>query len=158
MRKTFVICAICLISTVCMADTVYLKDGQVFNGDIISHNDQNIVIDTYGGDEEVIERQYVDKIVWSESYRNYRRKMRAGYMKGDEWINDEWIFKFGVDFDGTHETTNSNLFIEGSGNSSVDGSQNVNSGVSLSGEYVTYDSKNLSGESVRPISLSFSLF
>jgi hypothetical protein len=119
-----------------MADTVYLKDGQVFNGDIISHDDQSVVIDTYGGDEEVIGRQFVDKIVWAGSYRSYRRKMRMGYMRGDEWINDEWIFKVGIDFNGTHEVTNGNP-------SSINGTQDVNSGMSFSGEYVTYDSKNL---------------
>jgi len=143
MRKIFVVCAVWLISSICLADRVYLKDGQVFNGDIISHDDQTVVIDTYGGDEESIGRQYVDKIVWAGSYRNYRRKMRAGYMKGDEWINDEWIFKVGVDFNGTHEVTNGTLNVQGSGTSSINGTQDVNSGMSFSGEYISYDSQNL---------------
>jgi len=143
MKKLFIACGFLLISAACMADSVYLKDGQIFNGDIISHDDQSVIIDTYGGDEEVIGRQYVDKIVWNESYRNYRRKMRMGYMQGSDWMNDEWVFKIGVDFNGNHEVTNGTLNIQGSGTTSINGTQEVNSGMSFSLEYVSYDSKNL---------------
>ena len=144
MKKCIFIMTISMLAaTACMADILYLKDGQALRGDIVSQDQNFIVIETYGGNQETIDRKYVESTIKEDSYSSYRQKMRQGYASGDEWMGDEWIFKFGIDFDGTHETSHSNLFIEGSGNQSLDGTQNVNSGVSISGEYINYDSKNL---------------
>jgi hypothetical protein len=142
MRKIIFICSLLLFSTLCNADIIYLKDGQIFRGDIVSQDDNSIVIETYNGGEEAIGRQYVDKIMISDTYRSHRRKMRKGYVSDGRWSNDEWIFNLGFDFNGKHETSNSNLFVAGTGNSSVDGTQDVNAGTSFGCEYVSFLTKN----------------
>jgi hypothetical protein len=143
MRMLAIISLFCVVSSVCWADIVYLKDGQVLRGDIVSQDRDSVVIETYGGTTETIDREYISSIAKDESYQSYRRKMRTGYMSGNQWYSDEWIFKIGFDFNGQHETSNSNLSIEGVGNSSVNGTQNVDSGMSFGGEYVSYISRNV---------------
>jgi hypothetical protein len=143
MRKVICMCVLYLMSSVCMADSVYLKDGQVFRGDIVSQDNDTVVIETYGGNTESIDKVYVNTIIKDESYRKYRKKMRTGYLSGNQWVGDEWILKLGVDFRGKHETSSSKLSIEGVGDSSVDGTQDVTSGLSFGGEYVSFESKHV---------------
>jgi len=143
MKKLFLFCVLFSLCRVCLADTIYLNDGQVFRGEIISQDEGSIVVQTYDGDEETIDRRYVARVVMNDNYRAYRRRMRTGYESEGQWISDEWIFKLGVDFNGKHETSNSNLFIQGSGNSSLDGTSDTSSGMSFGGEYVTYVTKRV---------------
>ena len=143
MRKIFMMCAVFLVSRVCTADTVFLNDGQVLRGDIVSENADSIVIQAYRGNEETIGRNFVKGTVREENYDSYRRLMRKGYARGGQWYNDEWVFKLGVDLDGTHDVSNGNLSVAGSANKSINGSQHVNSSMSVGGEYVSYIDKNL---------------
>ncbi len=143
MRKISLIFAALLLSSAAMADIVYLKDGQALRGNVVSQDENTVVIETYNGNTETLDRKYVDRVSEDDTYSNYRKRMRRGYESGEGWTSDEWIFKFGVDFDGKHETSNSNLFIVGQGNTSLDGTQDVNSGVGFGLEYVTYDTQHL---------------
>jgi hypothetical protein len=142
MKKIVFIGIFCLMSSLCWADSVHLKDGQVLRGNILSQDKDSVVIETYSGNTETIDKEYVSSIVKDQGYQGYRRK-RTGYVNAYPWNRDEWIFKLGIDFNGQHETSNSNLSIEGVGNSSVNGTQNVDSGMSFGGEYVSYVSKNV---------------
>lgn len=135
--------AICLAGSLCWADTVYLNDGQVFRGQILSQEKGSLTIEAENGGREVIEMQYIRNIVRDEDYRLSRMPMRLVYEKEPHWNVDEWIFKLGADLDGKHETSNSNIFIAGSGNTSVNGTQDVGSGMSFDTEYVAYISQNL---------------
>ena len=143
MEKIFLIFALCMIVSLCRADTVYLNDGQVFRGRIISESNDTLTIETHNGGREVIDMQYIRNIVRNEDHRPSRRPLREEYAQEAQMNNDEWIFKVGVDFEGKHETSGSNYFLAGSGNTSIDGTQDVSSGMSFSTEYVSYVSNNL---------------
>jgi hypothetical protein len=141
MKRIIVLFVALWLCQAAMADMVYLKDGQVLRGNILSQTDSIVVIETEGGNTETLDRKYVDRVSQDTSYRSYRKKMRN--VAPDSFPDDEWIFKFSVDFDGSHQTYNSNLFIEGEGDTSLDGTQNVNSGVAFGLEFVSYDTRNL---------------
>jgi hypothetical protein len=143
MKKTALLIYMWFLPAACLADTIYLNDGQVFVGDVIYQDQSTVTVESYNGDRENIDMRYVRSIARGDNYQAYRRKMRQGFERNGRWTGDELIFKLGVDFDGRHETSNSSLFIEGSGASSVDGTQNVNSGLLFGGEYVYYVTRNL---------------
>jgi hypothetical protein len=130
-----------LAATACLADTVYLNDGQVFHGTITRETNDHIVIRTDDGYRERIPRYYVREVTrdGGVAYAPVRRWQYAP----DYWRDHELLFKLGIDFNGRHTTSHSNLFIEGEGNESVDGSYNTGSGLSFGGEYVQYISPHL---------------
>lgn len=143
MKKTLLVCAVSLLSSICMADTVYLNDGQVIRGEIISQDEQFIVVESNNGNQETISTHYVQRIVKDGNYRGYRRRRGETYDNYGPGNAEEWIFNLGVDFDGKHETTNGRLSVAGSADSSINGTQNVNSGLTFGGEYVSYVSNNV---------------
>jgi hypothetical protein len=142
MWKTIFAAVLLLLSSVAMADTIYLHDGQAFAGKIVAQNEDSIIIETYDGRSETIGRRFIERI---ERDGNRRTAKRRGYRYSgsDEVGRNEWIFKLGLDFLGTHETSNSNLFIEGSGNGTIDGTQKTGAGLSFGSEYVGYVTDNL---------------
>ena len=143
MKRIFLIIVVCLTASLCSADMVYLNNGQVFRGEIIAESNESITIELHNGGREVIGMQYVRNIVREEDSRSYRPRMWARYVAEDQWTGDGWVFKLGADLNGKHETSSSNLFIAGSGNSSIDGTLDVGPGMSLDTEYVSYVSDNL---------------
>jgi hypothetical protein len=145
MRKVIVVCAILLmLDQLGMADAIYLKDGQVFRGGIVSQNDQSVVIEVYGGNKETIYKQYIDRIIMGDenSDQNWRPR-RRWYTGRERDGSDELIFKIGFDFNGKQTTSNNKLFIDGTGNPLASGNQDVDPGTSFTGEYVSYVSKNI---------------
>lgn len=140
MKKIFVVCTVSLLSSICMADMVFLNDGQVISGQIVSQGSDFVVIDAYNGNQETISTQYIKRIV-KENERAYKPRVR--YIYDAQPRDDEWIFKIGIDFNGRHDVSNSKLSVQGSPDSAFNNSQNVNSGISWGAEYVSYLSKRV---------------
>jgi hypothetical protein len=140
MNGIIIFCFFSLLSSVCFADMVYLNDGQVISGEIVSQGTDFVVVDGSNGNQETIATQYIRRIVKERHYRAYRPAARSVY--GLEPGDEEWIFKLGVDFNGRHEVSNSRLSVLGSQDSAFNNTQNVNSGISWGSEYISYISKN----------------
>jgi len=144
MKKTMLIAffALLIAAPLCMADTILLNDGQVLRGNIVSENADSVIIQTYRGNEETIGRNFIKGTARDENYNSYGRMTRRGIADGGQWNDDEWIFTFSVDFDGTHETSNGTLSVSGQPNKSINGSQHVDSGVTMGLQYVSYLDKH----------------
>jgi len=166
MKKVFFVFALLLSSSLCMADTVFLNDGQTLKGDIISESEEFVAIHVYNGSDETIDRKYIVRVK-KDVNPGYRQIIRNSPEVSSQLGDREFLFKLGLDFPGTHEVSNGNLYVDGFGNTSLNGSQNVNSGMNFGLEYISYINDNLgfgggldmqSFRSIPDVSGNFSFF